>query len=62
MAILVAILGYVSWRHLDVEAYPDIAPVTSQVITQYLGHAAEEVEEQVTIPLEHAAGIWDITF
>jgi cobalt-zinc-cadmium resistance protein CzcA len=50
--ILMAIFGYVSWTKLDIEAYPDIADVTSQVITQYPGHAAEEVEEQVTIPLE----------
>ena len=52
VALFVAIFGYVSWKQLDIEAYPDIADVTSQVITQYPGHAAEEVEEQVTIPLE----------
>ena len=52
IAIFVAIFGYASWQALEIEAYPDIADVTSQVITQYLGHAAEEVEEQVTIPLE----------
>ena len=52
IAILLAIFGYNSWKALDIEAYPDIADVTSQVITQYPGHAAEEVEEQVTIPLE----------
>ncbi|HJZ63562.1 MAG TPA: CusA/CzcA family heavy metal efflux RND transporter [Candidatus Acidoferrum sp.] len=52
IAILMCIFGYVSWKALEIEAYPDIADVTSQVITQYPGHAAEEVEEQVTIPLE----------
>jgi cobalt-zinc-cadmium resistance protein CzcA len=52
IAIFMAVFGYVSWTKLDIEAYPDIADVTSQVITQYPGHAAEEVEEQVTIPLE----------
>lgn len=52
ITIFMAIFGYVSWTKLDIEAYPDIADVTSQVITQYPGHAAEEVEEQVTIPLE----------
>jgi heavy metal efflux system protein len=52
ITIFVAIFGYVSWTKLDIEAYPDIADVTSQVITQYPGHAAEEVEEQVTVPLE----------
>jgi len=52
IAVLIAIFGYLSWKQLDIEAYPDIADVTSQVITQYPGHAAEEVEEQITIPLE----------
>jgi cobalt-zinc-cadmium resistance protein CzcA len=52
IAIFRGIFGYISWTKLDIEAYPDIADVTSQVITQYPGHAAEEVEEQVTIPLE----------
>src|SRR5499433_3559939 len=52
IALMVAVFGYVSWQALDIEAYPDIADVTSQVITQYPGHAAEEIEEQVTIPLE----------
>jgi len=52
IAMLLAIFGYTSWQVLEIEAYPDIADVTSQVITQYPGHAAEEVEEQVTIPLE----------
>ena len=52
ITLLVAAFGYLSWRELPVEAYPDIADVTSQVITQYPGHAAEEVEEQVTVPLE----------
>ena len=35
-------------------AYPDIADVTSQVVTQVPGLAAEEVEQQITIPLERA--------
>jgi len=52
IAILMAVFGYASWMALEIEAYPDIADVTSQVITQFPGHAAEEVEEQVTIPLE----------
>jgi cobalt-zinc-cadmium resistance protein CzcA len=51
---LLAVFGVFAWRHLSIEAYPDIADTTAQVITQYLGHAAEEVEEQVTIPLERA--------
>ena len=52
ITLLVGIFGYLCWNQLAIEAYPDIADVTSQVITQFSGHAAEEVEEQVTIPLE----------
>lgn len=44
--------GYYAWNSLEIDAYPDIADVTSMVITQYPGHAAETVEEQITIPLE----------
>ncbi len=49
---LVAAYGYVSFRQLPIEAYPDIADVTSQVVTQVPGLAAEEVEQQITVPLE----------
>src|SRR6202140_4183160 len=52
IVIVIGIFGYSSWKALKIEAYPDIADVTSQVITQYPGHAAEEIEEQVTVPLE----------
>ena len=54
LTVLTAIFGYQSWTTLSIEAYPDIADTTAQVITQYLGHAAEEVEEQVTIPIERS--------
>jgi cobalt-zinc-cadmium resistance protein CzcA len=49
---LIAVFGYYSWTELSLEAYPDIADTTAQVVTQFPGHAAEEIEEQVTIPLE----------
>src|SRR5262245_62964107 len=52
ICIFVAIYGYYSWTQLAIEAYPDIADATTQVITQAPGLAAEEVEQQVTIPLE----------
>lgn len=52
--ILLSIFGYYSWKQLSVEAYPDIADVTSQVVTQVPGLAAEEVEQQITIPVERA--------
>src|SRR5258708_7877829 len=50
--IFAAIYGYYPWTQLALEAYPDIADVSSQVITQAPGLAAEEVEQQITIPLE----------
>jgi cobalt-zinc-cadmium resistance protein CzcA len=51
---LLAAFGYYSWKQLSIEAYPDIADVTSQVVTQVPGLAAEEVEQQITIPIERA--------
>lgn len=50
--LLVALYGAYCWTELPLEAYPDIADVTSQVVTQVNGLAAEEVEQQITIPLE----------
>lgn len=50
----IAVFGALSLSLLSVEAYPDIADTTAQVITQFEGHAAEEVELQVTIPIERA--------
>ena len=52
ICVFVAIYGYYSWKQLAIEAYPDIAEVTVDVITQAIGLAAEEVEQQVTIQLE----------
>jgi len=50
--LMIAGLGYYSWTKMAVEAYPDIGDVTAQVITQAPGLASEEVEQQITIPLE----------
>ncbi len=51
-AILLLIWGAISFHALPVEAYPDVANNYVQVITQWPGRAAEEVEQQVTIPIE----------
>src|SRR6516162_9920614 len=51
-ATLLLIWGYISFHNLPVEAYPDVANNYVQVITQWPGRAAEEVEQQVTIPIE----------
>ena len=45
--------GY-AFTHANIEAYPDPAPAIIEVIVQYPGASAEEVERQVTIPLEVA--------
>ena len=45
-------IGYYSFTELKIEAYPDIADTNVIVVAQYQGRAAEEVEQQVTIPLE----------
>lgn len=50
--ILIAFIGVYSWFQLPIDAYPDIADVTVQVVTQVPGLAAEEIEQQITIPLE----------
>ena len=52
VCIFLAAYGYYSWTQLPLEAYPDIADVTSQVVTLAPGLAAEEVERQITIPIE----------
>jgi heavy metal efflux system protein len=54
VALLAAIYGVFAWTQLKIEAYPDISDVTAQVTTQALGLPAEDVEQQITIPLERA--------
>jgi heavy metal efflux system protein len=56
LAAALAIIGYYSWMQLAIEAYPELAPVTVQVTTQLPGLAAEEIEQQVTTPLERGLG------
>ncbi|MEG1572348.1 MAG: efflux RND transporter permease subunit, partial [Bacteroidales bacterium] len=51
---LLGIIGYYCWTKLAIDAYPDIADVTVQVVTQVPGLAAEEIEQQISIPIEKA--------
>lgn len=53
-AVLIAIYGYISCTRMTIEAYPELADVTVFVTTQVPGLAAEEIEKQITIPLERA--------
>lgn len=49
---IISMIGIYAWTQLAVDAYPDIADVTVQVVTQVPGLAAEEMEQQIAIPLE----------
>src|SRR5579872_5498715 len=63
IAILLAGWGAISFHNLPVEAYPDIADNYVTVITQWPGRSAEEVEQQVTIPIEiQMAGMPHMTY
>jgi len=46
------VAGIISFRRMPVDAYPDLSPPQVELITQWPGHAAEEVERLVTLPLE----------
>jgi heavy metal efflux system protein len=52
LGILLLGWGVLSFMHLPVEAYPDVANNYVQIITQWPGRAGEQVEQQVTIPVE----------
>jgi cobalt-zinc-cadmium resistance protein CzcA len=52
VAALLLLWGAISFHNLPVEAYPDVANNYVQIITQWPGRAAEEIEQQVTIPIE----------
>jgi cobalt-zinc-cadmium resistance protein CzcA len=52
LAVGLAVVGAYSFLHVNVEAYPDPAPPTVEVVALFPGASAEEVERQVTIPLE----------
>ncbi|MBQ0126430.1 MAG: efflux RND transporter permease subunit, partial [Bacteroidales bacterium] len=52
--LLICAFGVYAWTQLAIDAYPDIADTTVQVVTQVPGLAAEEMEQQITIPLERS--------
>ncbi len=54
MSIALVLFGAWSWTQMTIEAYPDLGDVTVQVTTQVNGLAAEEIEQQITTPLERA--------
>lgn len=54
ISIALMAVGYICFTQLKIEAYPDIADTNVIVVAQYQGRAAEEVEQQVTVPIERA--------
>src|SRR6516164_2275962 len=52
MTVSIAVAGIIAFRRMPVDAYPDLSPPQVEVITQWPGHAAEEVERLVTLPVE----------
>src|ERR1700692_358303 len=54
LTVLMVIVGAWSFRQMPVDAYPDLSPPMVELITQWPGHAAEEVERLPTLPLKLA--------
>ncbi len=52
MTAFIAVAGAVSFQHMPVDAYPDLSPPLVEIITQWPGHAPEEVERLITLPTE----------
>ena len=52
--VLIVVAGAVSFQRMPVDAYPDLSPPMVELVTQWPGHAAEEVERLTTLPLEIA--------
>jgi len=54
VTVLMVVAGIWSFRQMPVDAYPDLSPPMVELVTQWPGHAAEEVERLTTLPLELA--------
>src|SRR5436305_5775421 len=52
LTAFITVGGILSFQRMPVDAYPDLSPSQVELITQWPGHAAEEVERLVTLPLE----------
>src|ERR1700688_712885 len=50
--LLMIVAGAESFRRMPVDAYPDLSPPMVELITQWPGHSAEEVERLITVPVE----------
>jgi cobalt-zinc-cadmium resistance protein CzcA len=62
MGVVLIVAGIWSLGRLPVDAYPDLSPPMVEIITQWPGHASEEVERLITVPIENGMnGIPDTT-
>src|SRR6201992_1211834 len=52
LVAFILIGGAISFQHMPVDAYPDLSPPMVEIITQWPGHAAEEIERLITVPTE----------
>ena len=52
LVVFLTVGGAISFQHMPVDAYPDLSPPMVEIIAQWPGHAAEEVERLVTLPAE----------
>ncbi len=52
LVLFIGVWGAISFRRMPVDAYPDLSPPMVEIVTQWPGHAAEEMERLVTLPLE----------
>ena len=52
LTAMMMVLGVISFHRMPVDAYPDLSPPMVEIITQWPGHAAEEVERLVSLPTE----------
>jgi heavy metal efflux system protein len=61
VAALLFVWGTISFHNLPVDAYPDVADNYVNIITQWPGHSAEDIEKQITVPTEiQMAGLPDM--
>ena len=51
LVAFMAVGGAMAFHSMPVDAYPDLSPPMVEVITQWPGHAAEEVERLITVPV-----------
>jgi cobalt-zinc-cadmium resistance protein CzcA len=52
LTAMITVMGIIAFHRMPVDAYPDLSPPMVEIITQWPGHAAEEVERLVTLPTE----------